>query len=719
MDSTPERPAAVRFDILPDADNTRSPRRSCRVKKNPSITPNRFNRFFNNPRLQAIKNTSVRTSRKALRHLTAAKLNARSTSTQSGDGQPLTKKRKLSFTSVTSVPSSPICGHGDISSSQGSIQATTRLAPVTVDEIEDATLTSDDEVVIDFDEVDSEDDLPSRPRVSRYQTISTSARQLSGQLGRRRLDQYSSDSNLWQYETGNFYSLPEDVFVNSKTAQRQRALPFCATSLNTQEMVAIGNEDGQVEIFRCWPRMENYDESLKFEARMLPHDNAIMDMEFSPDDRFLATASGDQTCRIIDMNTRTGTHTLVGHVGSLKRVQWQPGSNNNILVTCSRDGSICLWDLRCANKEAGSLKVKPLIRAPHFLSNSHEVAPKTQILDAHNSWDKAKLVNGKKQAQNLSSRYDYAVTTCSFISESRPHMLATASEHNAIIKLWDMRASYKSKCTYVRPIPVSATLEPASHESNRPFGVTSIAMSTDSSRLYSLCRDNTIYTYSTSHLILGSNPEMSLNAPDKPFKQARGAGAGLGPLYGFRHPCLKLGSFYDKLSLRPKTDEHVELLAAGTGEDCAILFPTDEKYLNASLARPAPNITSRCPTTTTRSSAARPSLPQRTNSSLHLPSTTVSTSSVSDDPRQCPIFNHGTPLLNAHRKEVTAVAWIPTNGQLVTVADDYTARCWYEDDPGKARELRGGKGKGWDGGRDRSGWAGLRDGFDRDDGEEC
>ncbi|KAJ9604476.1 hypothetical protein H2200_011312 [Cladophialophora chaetospira] len=680
----------------------KSPRRSSRVKKNPSITPNRFNKFFH-PRLQDTKNKSVRTSRKALQKLSAASLNSRLKSSQVAptssqpDGPP-TKKRRLSFSSIPSLPSSPVT---KLTGSQNSVQAGTD--DQALENPREAYLESGDEE--EKEHPDSEEEvLSSRPRVTRYQSISTAASHLSRQLGKRGgIFQQANDSSLWQHETANFYTLPGDVLSSHTHNYRQRALPFCAIGFNQQESVAIGNEDGQVEIYRAWPRMDNYNDSLKFECRLLPHDNAIMDMEFSPDDHYLATASGDQTCRIIDMNTRTGTNTLVGHVGSIKNVRWQPGSGNKILATCSRDGSVCLWDLRCAQTALGSNKVKPLTRAPHFLNNSREVAASTEIFGAHTPWDKVKLVNGKRQTAPLSSKADFAVTACTFISDTRPHLLATASEHNAIIKIWDMRASYKQRSG--RPTPVAATAEPRSHEVSRPFGVTSMVMNTDGSRLYSLCRDNTIYAYSTAHLILGGALEMSTNST-KAFKPSRGAGTGRAPLYGFRHEKLRLGSFYDKLSIRLRTEENTEVLAAGTGEDCAVLFPTDDRYL--SRATRTPFSTAEAPRTSTR--APRPPLVQRASSSNMSSSFTALQTT---DPEETPIYHHGTPLLNAHKKEVTCCAWVAGNGQLVTVADDYTARCWYEDDPAMARGLRMKTER--DAGRSRSGWAGACKGFDDDE----
>jgi WD40 repeat protein len=708
--NTPERTRADPARMAPMPDDGRSPRRSSRVKKNPSITPNRFNKFFN-PRPKNIKKTSVRSSRKALLSLTSSNLNSRLRASRAAetidhqDGPP-SKKRRLSFSSVPSIPSSPIQAADRAPTSHPRPHLASNVILV---DTNDEELETEDEDEPVYSEEEEEEMVSALPRVRHYHNISSATQHLSRQLGRRATYRYGNESKLWQHETANFYSLPGDVLAGENSSRRPRALPFSLASFNHQEAVAIGGEDGDVEIYRVWERMPNYDHSLRLECRMLPHDNAVMDMQFSPDDQFLATASGDQTCRIIDMNTCTGTHTLVGHEGSIKNVRWQPGADNKILATCARDGSVVLWDLRCAAKTLGSLVVKPLIRAPHFLENSREVAPTTEIFGAHSLWDKAKVVNGKRQTVPLSSRVDYTVTACAFISDSRPHLLATTSEHNAMIKVWDMRTSYKQRSG--RPTPVSVTAEPVSHELVRPYGVTSMTMSTDSSRLYTLCRDNTVYAYSTAHLVLGGSPEMS-STSTQPFKPSRGAGAGLRPLYGFRHDQLRLGTFYDKLSLRPKTHNHTEMIAVGTGDDCAVLFPTDEKYLTKSNQQP--HRASEVPHRPSRQNA-QPSVTHRTVSQPRLSASFGSSKSsqAGDVTQDVPIYYHGTPLVNAHKKEVTCCAWVPGNGQLVTVADDYIARCWYEDDPAQARNLRLNLDK--DPSRNRSGWASVIEGWDDDE----
>ncbi|KIW20986.1 hypothetical protein PV08_01565 [Exophiala spinifera] len=668
MDQTPERPShseTVTFSIPEDA--VRSPRRSSRIKKNPSVTPRRFNKFFT-PRARNLQR-AVRSSRKALHDLSAATLNSRADSVH----RP-SKRRRISFSSVPSLPSSPI-RKGPASVVTNANVEFQGLGPAP--EAFAECFTTDDDY--------EDEDIPGTtralpPPLIPYRAISTSAAALSRRLGVRNRVVEANGSNLWQHETANFYSSADDFYSYNRQVA---SLPFCATGFKTVSLVAVGDEDGTVRVHDACSQDQSYNQVF---LQMHPHDNAVMDLELSEDDALLATASGDQTCRIIDMKQQVSTHTLVGHTGSIKRVQFQPGSGNNLLASCSRDGSICLWDLRCA-KAKGSTMFQELRReSATFLESSREVNTINDIRDAHTARNNLSS-KGRRQHIPISARSDFAVTTCAFISASRPHLLASASENDAVIKLWDMRTSYKQRSG--GPNPISATLEPQSHQNHRQFGVTSIAMSTDGSRLYSLCRDHTIYAYSTAHLVLGSAPEMALSSSAlRPARQPRQPVHGLGPLYGFRHPSLRLQTFYDKLALRHMSNDHTEVLASGSSEECAVLFPTDERYLNKAARRQPENAT------------LAPRLRRATSSS-----------SSSDAP--LPIYYHGTALVNAHRKEVTAVAWT-RNGNLVTTADDYTTRCWRED-AAQARMLRLNSER--DVRRYQSGWAEVPARYDEDDDE--
>ena len=201
------------------------------------------------------------------------------------------------------------------------------------------------------------------------------------------------------------------------------------------------------------------------------------------------------------------------------------------------------------------------------------IQPKHHINDAH-------LGRLRTHKNAYTGRSDFSVTSLSFIDPTRPHLFATASESDSVVKLWDMRSSHRFKR---KTVPISCTAEPQSHAIHRRFGITSMGVSTDHSRLYALCRDHTVYAYSTTHLILGSAPEFTSSS--KPFEANKSqpeAKTGLGPLYGFRHPSLQISTFYPKLAVRCATDSHPEVIAVGSSDDCAVLFPTHPRYLTPS-----------------------------------------------------------------------------------------------------------------------------------------
>lgn len=170
---------------------------------------------------------------------------------------------------------------------------------------------------------------------------------------------------------------------------------------------------------------------------------------------------------------------------------------------------------------------------------------------------------------------------------------------------------------------------------------------------------------------------------------------GLGPLYGFRHSKFHATTFYVKAALRPLANDNVELLAVGSSDGCPVLFPTDETVLrkaippedeDASLDELSCSYDLRSGLTGTRSS--RQGTSSRLNDTI-------------------PIYECGTALERAHVKEVSSLTWT-YGGELVTVSDDFTARCWREGQ--QAQELRLGGETG--GQRWASGWAEALPGVD-------
>ncbi|MCJ1247782.1 hypothetical protein MMC30_004997 [Trapelia coarctata] len=542
-------------------------------------------------------------------------------------------------------------------------------------------------------------------------------RGLVGAVSRRELDIGTEPSrrprldyaNNWQTQTANFYSRPNDTHVCQQVygPQPVATVPFCTTNFNTITLVAVGDEDGGVH-FLDSDKIEKV-KGPGFPGTFLdfkPHNNAVLTVTLSANDRLLATGSGDQTSQIIDVMTRHTTHTLRGHTSSVKHVQFQPGSSDNVVATCSRDGSVKIWDLRInpvdgpqaelqtssSSDALSSLgrtpsppghipqNVAPAIMYPDCfktLRNAHTPRPVPYKKTARNSLGagvpRQSTLNHNGVAESRSRRSIGApnrrgpasITAMAFLDPAYPHLLITGSEANACVKIWDIRGRMNNIRTHA--VPVSTTLEPEAHLRTRPWGVVSMAVSPDRKRLYTLTRDSTVYAYCTSHLILGKAPEFRREKPGAVYKPPGEAQDGLGPVYGFRHPKLFVSTFYAQMAIRPAGPDQSELLAVGSHENCAVIFPTDERYMrNRSFKQWKPPGKLEVLTYIEKHFERPPP------SFFQPPKAKCGSSDTVE------IWDHGTALTRGHVGEVTGVCW-STDGELVTVSDDETARIWRED----------------------------------------
>ncbi|KAK5137315.1 hypothetical protein LTR08_000285 [Meristemomyces frigidus] len=479
----------------------------------------------------------------------------------------------------------------------------------------------------------------------------------------------------WQAETANFVTTPAD-----KHGFRGSALPFCTASCNTNTLMAIGDEEGSVRLIDTAVSSDFSKAHVSFRV----HRNAIMDVAFSSDDYRLATASGDQTGRVVDMHTQQTLCILSNHTSSVKQVRYQPG-NDNLLTTSSRDGTVQIWDLRCS--ERGSMQsLRPGQRKGLNEDDVPEpsVRYSTNMLDVGPAHRSSKGATTRSPSIQNSEDSKVSVTAFQHLPHGRSHLLLTASELSASIKLWDLRNAGRRNA-----VPLSSTPLPEAHKTTRNFGVSSMVLSGDGARLYTLCKDATVYAYATNHLILGSVPEMeSASGRRRALKEPK---TGMGPLYALRNPSLRTGSFYLKASLRLARGDKSEMLAVGSTDSCAVLFPTEERHL-----------------------ARREPMRERIDEEdeTELPTLAPKSPQTSHTASSLPIYNQGTALIRAHSKEVTSLSWTH-DGELVTIGDDFSARCWREDGE-TARKLRGyGEGGGLRWGH---GWADVDRNWDDDDG---
>lgn len=532
------------------------------------------------------------------------------------------------------------------------------------------------------------EESPIPASILRTRTLGSTARILHRSfggilgVGRGRLRDHCMN---WVDQTAPFYTGPEDLF-----ALPNRSMPFCTASCNTNSLVAIGDEDG-------WVRLLDTDEAQssvsKVHVSLRAHVNAVMDVEFSSDDLYLATASGDQTAHVMDVRTQECVSILAKHTSSVKQVRFRPG-DDKVLVTSSRDGTVQIWDLRCSGgtgtvhtvwgehvSYASTVRTLSEAHADSFVSET----PSGSVVNGLR-------YNGKSEA--YSRRGDVSITAVSFLSSDRAHLFLTASDASTCVKLWDIRGRYSSRGPAV---PVSTTRQPESHNRHRHFAINSLALSGDGARFYALCRDNTVYAYSTSHLVLGHAPELAVSDSAR-YRHASIGKEGLGPIYGFRHRNFHAASFFVKASLRKAAGDKPELLAVGSTDGCPVLFPTDETFLKE-VDREHSEDMNELPQS--KPGSASPFL--RSNL-MRTPSGTGFSARMTDT---IPIYEHGTPLIRGHEAEVTSVTWTK-DGALVSVGDDYRARCWREGPQAKELRLSGeAEGRRW-----HSGWADVEAGYD-------
>lgn len=87
------------------------------------------------------------------------------------------------------------------------------------------------------------------------------------------------------------------------------------------------------------------------------HSAGVQNIRFSPDGKWIASASLDRTIIIWDVKTGILRHRLRSHSASVYEVTFN--KKGDLLASASEDGTVCLWDARYG-KLLGTYKNKPL-----------------------------------------------------------------------------------------------------------------------------------------------------------------------------------------------------------------------------------------------------------------------------------------------------------------------------------------------------------------------
>ncbi|KLO12843.1 WD40 repeat-like protein [Schizopora paradoxa] len=341
---------------------------------------------------------------------------------------------------------------------------------------------------------------------------------------------------------------------HSLSAAAFLTLPYaCAFSNGSKRgessTLAVATEHGTVDIIKTTKRREWGQEGARSTLEI--HDNGIFDVKWSPDDRVLATASGDNTVRIVDPRAWRGEplHVLSDHSSTVKCLAWDP-SHNDLLASAGRDGCVCLWDLRESRRQEDSMDV-----------DDDKLKPTAKIVYAHEP------VAGKATKRGRTVLAARGVTSLVY-SPASPHELITSGSGDGILRKWDIRCLPTSprkrtkKSTGMLPIDEAVDdLTKTQHSSfdvaltsspRRSRGITSLALGCGptAGKIFALANDSRVHTY---------NPR---GAADLPLSVQQTNDL----LYSHRH--MSTNSFYVKIGTSPCG----RWLASGSSHGSAFLF---------------------------------------------------------------------------------------------------------------------------------------------------
>jgi len=228
---------------------------------------------------------------------------------------------------------------------------------------------------------------------------------------------------------------------------------------------------------------------------ILAHQNAVFDVCWlGTMDQQIATASGDQTIRIMDTTTWKQVSCLAGHRGSVKVVREMPCSDGKILGSAARDGNVMLWDMRCpgqSTSERETFSISPVLSLQHIHSPSYS----SPIQDRATKRRRASFTLGSQNEVSTS----HGVTGLAFDNSS--HLVFTSGAVDGAVKLWDIRKNSRSS-----PAECLSVCHPGCDEglTLRPHGISSIQMDSNGKHLLVCSTDSRVYLYDPSRLDWGA-----------------------------------------------------------------------------------------------------------------------------------------------------------------------------------------------------------------------
>jgi len=184
--------------------------------------------------------------------------------------------------------------------------------------------------------------------------------------------------------------------------------------------IASASDDNRVELWDIKEKKEIF----TFKG----HSRDVFSVAFSPDGKYIASGSRDKTVKLWDIREKREIATFKGHSNDVNSVAFSP--NGEYIVSGSRDKTVKLWDIR-EKKEIATFK-------GHSNSvTSVAFSPNGEYIASGSDDNRVKLWDMREKREIFTFKGDSS-SVYSVVFSPNGKYIASGSDDNRV-KLWDMR----------------------------------------------------------------------------------------------------------------------------------------------------------------------------------------------------------------------------------------------------------------------------------------
>ena len=161
------------------------------------------------------------------------------------------------------------------------------------------------------------------------------------------------------------------------------------------------------------------------------HTQSVMQVAISPDSRWIASASADETIRIWDILRGQSIFTLTGHTGPVNSIAFSSTGEKYVLASGGSDGTVRLWEWEDAEHPPQSMVLAKLNEGVHAVAFS----PSEEILAAGGADKFVRIYEwDTKRVRYTLGKHTGAVTDLAF---STTGTMLVSSDDKLELRLWD------------------------------------------------------------------------------------------------------------------------------------------------------------------------------------------------------------------------------------------------------------------------------------------